>query len=96
MTFNSRANSCFLKSDVSEQQPYQGAYSGFVRATDSKVLNTAVDAGTWNCPSCSAGDFDAALTQARGLANEHITGDWNEEDLAKRCMASARADGEIS
>jgi hypothetical protein len=91
-TFNSRANSCFPKSDVSGQSPYQGAYSGFVRKTDKTVLSAAASrAGELSF--LQDADWDAALAQAQGLANEHITGDGKAEDLiAQATEARAQND----
>jgi hypothetical protein len=92
MTFNSKANSCFLKSDVSSQDPYAGAFSGWVRpAADGAAAIAAARAGELSFLQSS--DFDAALAQAQGLARQHITGDWSAEDLlATAADALANAD----
>ncbi len=80
LTFNSKANSCFLKSDVSDQKPYQGAYSGWVKTADPAVLTNAPTRAA-ELDFLQEADFGSALAQAQGLANEHITGDWTAEDL---------------
>jgi len=41
LTFNSRSNSCFPKSEVTETQPYAGAISARVLATNPKILAAA-------------------------------------------------------
>jgi uncharacterized protein YfaS (alpha-2-macroglobulin family) len=89
-TFNSRSNSCFPKSDITGQAPYQGAYSGFVyAAAEGAAARAGVRAAelTFLQPY----DFDAALAQAQGIANEHITGDWTAEDLIAAATDSVAA-----
>jgi hypothetical protein len=93
MTFNTKANSCFLKSDVSDQKPYQGAYSAWMRTANEGAASTAATRAS-ELAFLTEGDFDAALAQARGLANEHITGDWTAEDLLASA-ADARTNGDL-
>ncbi|MFN0115047.1 MAG: alpha-2-macroglobulin family protein [Paracoccaceae bacterium] len=92
-TFNSRSNSCFPKSSVSGQDPYLGAFSGWVRNTATDVTAAAARRAA-DLSFLSDADFDAALTQARGLANEHITGDGTAEDLLAAAV-TARSDGDL-
>ncbi len=82
-TFNARSGSCFTKSSVSEQQPYTGAYSGWVRdAAPGLAARAATRAGELDF--LVQADFAAALDQAKALAGDHITGDWTaEEHLAE-------------
>ena len=40
-TFNTHANSCFLKSGVSDQVAFAGAYSGWVRAANKGAAEIA-------------------------------------------------------
>ncbi len=80
MTFNSTANSCFLKSDVSSQEPYAGAYSGWIMSANEGAAAVAAARAT-ELSFLQPSDFDAALAQAQGLAREHVTGGWAAEDL---------------
>ncbi len=92
ITFNSKANSCFLKSAVSDQTPYEGAYSGWVRPANDGAAETAL-ARAGELAFLSQIDFDQALQQARSLAHDHITGDWTAEDLlASATDANAQGD----
>ena len=92
-TFNARANSCFLKSGVSDQVAFYGAYSGWVRTADDGAADRAGRRAA-EVGFLTSVDFDAALQQARGLANEHITGDGPAIDILA-AAAQARADGDI-
>ena len=67
LTFNSKANSCFLKSDVSSQEPYAGAYSGWVKETEEGAAGIA-SSRAGEIAFLQPSDFDAALAQAQGLA----------------------------
>ncbi len=91
-TFNSRAGSCFPKSGVSAQNAYSGAFSGRVRGADPSAAPRAATRAA-ELAFLSGIDFDQALAQATGLANEHITGDGSAEDLL-RYAADARASGD--
>ncbi|MGB5869739.1 MAG: PAN domain-containing protein, partial [Albidovulum sp.] len=93
ITFNTKANSCFLKSGTGDQQPYVGAYSGFVLAGDNAVLSTAA-ARAAELGFLGPVDFDAALTQARRLGRDHLTNNWTADDLLS-AAASARNAGDL-
>ena len=94
MTFNSRASSCFLKSAISGQTPYKGAYSGWVRQTDAAVLAAAA-ARTAELDFLSPDDLAAARAQAETLANDYITGDATADDLLAQAR-SARGTGALA
>lgn len=84
-TYNRRSGSCFPKSAVSDQQPYQGALSGWIRGTDPAVL-AAAGTRAAELSFLRTEDFDAALAQAKGLGLQHLTGSRTEEEL----LAAAR------
>jgi len=89
LTFNTRANSCFLKSATSGEEPYRGALSGWVRTAAKGAAELAARrAGELGFLPSS--DVDAALAQAETLAAEHITGDARADDLL---AAAAEARG---
>ena len=91
-TFNTRSNACFPKSAVSEQAFYQGAYSGWIRqAAPGAAARAKIRAA--ELTFLSAADFSAALSQARGLVNQHVTGDQSAEALLS-ASAQARANGD--
>ncbi|MDF2141151.1 alpha-2-macroglobulin family protein [Paenirhodobacter sp. CAU 1674] len=93
VTFNARNNSCFPKAEITATSPYQGAFSGFVRAAapgaETLAQQRAAELGFLN-----AEDFDAALRLAQGLGRRHLSGDWSEADLAK-ALAAARGRGNL-
>ncbi len=92
-TFNGRANSCFLKSNVTRQDPYQGAISGWIRdAAAGTASSAALRAGELDF--LRPADFDAALTQARGLSAQHVTGTSTAEELLDGA-AQARRSGDV-
>ncbi len=54
LTFNGRSNACFLKSEVTQEQPYEGAVSGRVLITTSA------------CPGACIGPRQGTRVPARG------------------------------
>jgi uncharacterized protein YfaS (alpha-2-macroglobulin family) len=92
-TFNARASSCFLKSNVSRQDPYQGAISGWVREAEARAMPLAATRAA-ELDFLKPADFDAALTQARGLAAEQVTGTSTLAELLEAATA-ARRTGDI-
>lgn len=93
-TFNTRNGSCFLKAGAGAAQPYAGAYSGQVLISD---------AGTGARAALRRGELDfvqdwelgAVTTQAGGMANAHVTGDWTAEELTAAAM-EAEAQGDFA
>ncbi|WP_126976474.1 alpha-2-macroglobulin family protein [Frigidibacter oleivorans] len=90
-TFNSRAGSCFPKTGVTEEVPYEGAISG-------RVVDAA--AGAADLARQRAGelgflqqaDFDMALVQARGLSDLHRAADAPVEDYLAAAARDRAAD----
>lgn len=91
-TFNGRNGSCFPKADVTGESDYQGAVSGFVREAAPGLAALAATRAA-DLSFLRPEDFDAALAQAQGLADRHVTGAWTADDLT-RAAASARAAGD--
>lgn len=90
-TFNGRSNSCFLKSEVSRQDPYQGAISGMVHAAEAGAeARAATRAG--ELAFLRPEDFDAALAQANAMAAEHVTGTASAGELLDRASEARAAD----
>ncbi|MEZ5776835.1 MAG: alpha-2-macroglobulin family protein [Paracoccaceae bacterium] len=89
-TFNRRAGSCFPKTAVGEKKPYQGAVSGWVRNAGKDAKERAALRAA-ELDFLTPEDFDAALTQARGMATDHVTGDFSEDELVA-AAAQARRD----
>ena len=85
-TFNRRSNACFLKSDVSEQTPYDGAVSAIVLATDPEVLASS-GVRAEDLTFLVEGDLTAAKTQADRLPFENAANGATAGDLE----AAARA-----
>jgi hypothetical protein len=88
-TYNRRSSACFPKSAVTAQQPYQGAISGRVLATDPAALASAPLRAA-ELDFLRPEDFDAALAQARGLGAEHIAGERGRPRLCRRGRARRR------
>lgn len=89
-TFNTRSNSCFLKSDISDQVGYQGAFSAEILPTDPRVMGP-VRAQELNF--LSDRDLEAARIQARALPHQHVVGGWTSQALTQ---ASRNAEGEAN
>jgi len=79
-TFNSRANSCFLKREVSEQVAYEGAFSGTVSDTPQAVLETARIRAE-DLEFLQPFDLEKAQMQAWDLARAHVAGGTTPEAL---------------
>ena len=75
-TFNTRSNSCFPKSALTETRPYEGAISAEVFNTDARVLNDA-PARTADLDFLSPGDLNQARDQATGIGARHPGGQWD-------------------
>ncbi len=75
-TFNTRSNSCFPKSALSETKPYEGAISAEVFNTDTRVLSDA-PARTADLDFLNPGDLNQARAQATGIGARHPGGQWD-------------------
>jgi len=92
-TFNSRSNSCFPKSGVSETQAYDGAVSARVLVNDAAIV-AAAPARAAELDFLRAEDRRAAREQARDLAADHVTDEWTYDDYA-RAIDEARQGGRV-
>ncbi|MDQ2090975.1 alpha-2-macroglobulin family protein [Marimonas arenosa] len=80
-TFNSRSNSCFPKSAVSDRQPYEGATSAEVLELDPRVARVADARGEELDRVLSKRDLSEALAQARDIGSRHPGGQYTTEAL---------------
>src|SRR5690554_3125508 len=79
-TYNTKSNSCFPKSAVSNEKPFEGARSGRIAVTSPQVLAQA---------SARAGDLGflgesgltRALEQAEKIGRLHPSGSWDIETM---------------
>lgn len=92
MTYNARSRACFPKTAVTGSLPYQGAYSGRVRAAAAGAQARAVTRAAY-LGFLPDDMLRAAHDQARALGRTHVTGDWSEVDLLE-ALATARASGD--
>ncbi len=89
-TYNSKSNACFPKSSVSEDQPFDGAYSGRIVATDPQVLAASQDRAN-DLAFLGDGTLNAAYDQAAKIGRVHSGGAWSVE-----AMITAAQDREAS
>ncbi|WP_415183679.1 alpha-2-macroglobulin family protein [Phaeovulum sp.] len=94
LTFNARNNSCFPKSAVTGQAPYQGAVSAFVRQAAPGAVSRAATRAV-DLDFLDGQDLTRAYDQAAGLGRRHLTGDWSEAELLA-AVAEARASGNVA
>ena len=94
ITFNARNGSCFPKSTVTGQVPYQGAYSGVVQAAAPGLIAQARQRAG-DLAFLQAEDLRQARDQAAGLGRAHLTGDWGADQLLSAAAQSRRA-GDIA
>lgn len=91
-TFNQRSDACFPKSGVLARNPYDGAISAEVYATDPGVLER-LDGRVAALSFLRPGDLSSARRQAEGLAGEHPAGTWSVQQLADAARdAASRGD----
>ncbi|PKP71006.1 MAG: PAN domain-containing protein [Alphaproteobacteria bacterium HGW-Alphaproteobacteria-4] len=93
VTFNTRNGSCFPKSAVTREAPYQGAYSARVRLAGAGVANRAIGRAG-ELAFLGAGDLAAAYDQASTLAQTHLNNDWTDKQLLDG-IADARRSGDL-
>ncbi|MEM7320583.1 MAG: MG2 domain-containing protein, partial [Pseudomonadota bacterium] len=75
-TFNARSSSCFPKSGVSDQTPYQGAMSAQKVSTDRAVVERSADRAD-ALVFLKSNDLNQAFQQARDLGLRHPGGDYD-------------------
>lgn len=81
-TFNSRSNSCFPKSTVNEEKPYEGALSARVFATTQADQDRATTRAS-DLSFLSKRDLGNATNTAQKLGVVHAGGKWTPEALIK-------------
>ncbi len=79
-TFNSRSNACFPKTEISDRQPYEGAISAQVIATEAAVQDLAAQRGA-DLSVLGTRDLERALAEARAIGPRHSGGQWSVEQL---------------
>ncbi|MEL6647323.1 MAG: MG2 domain-containing protein, partial [Pseudomonadota bacterium] len=79
-TFNTEKNACFLKSDVLEIQPFEGATSAEIFATDQRVLAQA-GARAGDLGFLSEVDFKNIRKLAWNIGARHPGGQWGVEQM---------------
>ncbi|MEO8529896.1 MAG: MG2 domain-containing protein, partial [Deltaproteobacteria bacterium] len=80
LTFNQKANACFLKSDLQNGAPFEGAYSVRVTNNDASTIRRATERMadlTFLNPSDVSGAQDAAFK----IGERFSAGDWSLDDL---------------
>jgi len=79
-TFNTRSNACFTKSDITEIQPYDGAFSARI-LTSAPGLSERAQRRAAELDFLSPADFRAALSQAQSLSSKHLVNEWTQAEL---------------
>lgn len=92
LTYNSRSNACFPKTEVLGTEAYDGAMSAQVHATDPAVL-ARLDTRLEQLGFLSAGDLANARQQAADLPDRHYVGTWTAERILQAAEARL-AEGE--
>ncbi|WP_420569150.1 alpha-2-macroglobulin family protein [Thalassovita sp.] len=89
-TFNGKSNACFAKSEISERQPYEGAWSAQVVLNDAKIIalgqKRAPDLGF-----VGASDMSKATDLAQRIGGMHPSGDYEPQAMLDAARAR-RAD----
>ena len=86
-TFNKRSNSCFPKSAISEKQPYEGANSGEIFATDPQFLKQA-PARASELSFIPTYQLKSAKQQAENIGTLHAGGPWSVKAMLDAAQSS--------
>ncbi|MCP9481018.1 alpha-2-macroglobulin family protein [Shimia sp. CNT1-13L.2] len=92
-TFNSRANACFPKTEISDRQPYEGAYSAEVFETPAATMTLAQSRAA-DLTFLRPNDFANALKQAQTIGRTHGGGPWSVLDMVQTAQ-DRRAGGDV-
>jgi uncharacterized protein YfaS (alpha-2-macroglobulin family) len=84
-TFNSKSNACFTKSEISERQPYEGAWSARVVLNSTDAIARAERLGP-DLGFVGPNDMSRAKSQAQRIGGTHPSGEHQPLDL----LAAAR------
>jgi uncharacterized protein YfaS (alpha-2-macroglobulin family) len=93
-TFNTRSNSCFPKSEVTQRTQYQGAVSAEVVLTDARILAQATLRRA-EIGFLTDADISAARDFAGAMARRYQPGASSRSELA-RAAQSALSRGQVS
>ncbi|WP_323781111.1 alpha-2-macroglobulin family protein [Thalassovita sp.] len=74
-TFNQRSNACFPKSDISDRQPYEGAWSGEIFENPTRLIEAAATRAA-AAPFLGPNDIEAARNQAQKIGWTHPAGQY--------------------
>ncbi|MEO1306486.1 MAG: MG2 domain-containing protein, partial [Pseudomonadota bacterium] len=89
-TFNSNANACFPKSEITSREPFAGAISAEIVATDPAVLQRAASRAT-ELGFLAARDLEQARDFAQGMGRRHRPSDATVEFMLSNA-GQARVD----
>jgi uncharacterized protein YfaS (alpha-2-macroglobulin family) len=81
-TFNSKSNACFAKSEISERQRFEGAWSAQLIPVDPRVQALAAERAQ-NLGFVGASDLAKATQQAQDIGGLHPAGGFDPEALLK-------------
>ncbi|SMX26404.1 hypothetical protein TRP8649_00480 [Pelagimonas phthalicica] len=87
-TFNSRSNSCFPKSAVSDRQPYDGAVSALVQNAAPEMVAQAAERRL-DLGFLREKDLEQARAEAAALGRRHSGGQWSPRALLDAAQNSA-------
>ncbi|MFD0859311.1 alpha-2-macroglobulin family protein [Roseovarius aquimarinus] len=96
-TFNSKSNSCFPKSAISDQVPFEGAQSGRVVETAPAIVAQGPDRAS-DLSFLGQVSLDEARNLADGIGRRHPAGDWAREALmqaAQEMVSSGNIDNAL-
>lgn len=89
-TFNTRNSSCFLKGEITDRQPYDGAFSGEVLPTAAPVLAGLATREAELAGVLRAQDLSNAARRAARLPNDFVAGGWSGGELMDQAMSTER------
>ncbi len=87
-TFNTRSNACFPKSEITEQQPYDGATSAEVYSIKLDILESA-DRRAIDIQFVGNPDLLQAKELAQNIGKIHPSGPWNVEEMLQAALTQS-------
>lgn len=90
-TYNARNAACFLKTDVTRQEPYEGALSARVVAVSERFQANATSVAPDLLRILSPSDLAAAAAAERALPLTYMAGGYDANDMVRQAIDAEQA-----
>lgn len=91
-TYNEKSNACFPKSNISDRQPYEGAWSGEFDTNPSDLHANAAERAAAAAEFMGPGDLSSIRAQAQKIGWTHPAGHYQVENLLSSAASRRSAE----